>query len=68
MPPRTELTPRERQILVALAGGRNAQEIADQLHISPHTVRNQRRSAYEKLRVGSLIQAMSKLGWVKVEG
>ena len=48
-----DLTPRERQVLVALLRSPSYQEIADELHVSKDTVKTQLRSVYRKLGVGS---------------
>ncbi|HZI31061.1 MAG TPA: response regulator transcription factor, partial [Candidatus Binatia bacterium] len=46
-----DLSPRERSVLDGLAGGLGYKEIADQLGVSIHTVRNYIRRIYEKLHV-----------------
>jgi DNA-binding NarL/FixJ family response regulator len=46
-----ELTPTERQILKLLAEYKTSQEIADQLFISPHTVRTHRKNICVKLEL-----------------
>jgi DNA-binding NarL/FixJ family response regulator len=53
-----ELTPREREILQALADGLNSRQIADQLYISIRTARNHINSILSKLGVHSQIQAL----------
>jgi DNA-binding CsgD family transcriptional regulator/tetratricopeptide (TPR) repeat protein len=45
------LTARERQIAELVAAGKTNREIADQLFISPHTVRNQLVRIFDKLGV-----------------
>jgi DNA-binding CsgD family transcriptional regulator len=47
--PAYTLTPRERQIIALLAEGMNAEQIAEQLVISPFTVRTHVRNAKERL-------------------
>ena len=43
------LTPRERDVLERLAEGRATEEIAEQLHVSPHTVRSRVKTLLRKL-------------------
>lgn len=45
------LTPRESEVLVLIASGRSAGEVASKLHVSKNTVRSQIRSIYQKLGV-----------------
>jgi len=52
------LTPRERQVIVALAGGKSAPEIAAALRLSPHTVCNQRRSIWPFDRQGNRLASV----------
>ena len=52
------LTPRELQIMRLLVAGRDTQEIADQLEISPFTVRNHIRRARRKLNANTRIEAV----------
>ena len=54
------LTPRELEILSLLAKGFLYKEIADQLHISLHTVRGHVHLVYEKLHVQSRSEAIIK--------
>lgn len=53
-----DLTPRELQILQLLADGLSPKGVADQLVISPKTVRNHLTKVYEKLGVNSRSQAL----------
>ena len=53
-----ELTPREKEVLRALADGLGGQEIADQLNISLSTERNHMASIMAKLGVHSRLQAL----------
>jgi DNA-binding NarL/FixJ family response regulator len=53
-----ELTPREKEVLRALAKGLDGQEIADQLNISLRTERNHMASIMAKLGVHSRLQAL----------
>jgi DNA-binding NarL/FixJ family response regulator len=52
------LTPREREVLQALAEGLDSQGIADRLHITVRTERNHIASILAKLGVHSQIQAL----------
>lgn len=56
----TELSAREREVLVSLAEGNNYQEIADRLFISVDTVRHHIRNIYRKLHVHSQSEAVAK--------
>jgi DNA-binding NarL/FixJ family response regulator len=55
-----ELSERERAVLDGLAAGLAYKQIADQLGISIHTVRNYIRRIYEKLHVCSRTEAVAK--------
>ncbi len=55
-----ELSPRERSVLDGLAGGLAYKQIADQLGVSIHTVRNYIRRIYEKLHVHTRTEAVAK--------
>ncbi|QGN35127.1 helix-turn-helix transcriptional regulator [Microlunatus sp. Gsoil 973] len=52
------LTPREQVLLGRLAGDGGLNEIAADLHVSPATVRNQRKSLYRKLGATSRAHAV----------
>ncbi len=54
------LSPREREVLDGLAEGQAYKQIADQLGVSIHTVRNYIRRIYEKLHVCSRTEAVAK--------
>ena len=54
----SELTPREREVLEALADGLDGKEIAQRLNISLPTERNHMASILAKLRVHSRLQAL----------
>lgn len=56
-----ELTPREKEILKALAKGLRYKEIADEINISIETVRSHVRHIYEKLQVQSRTEALNKV-------
>ena len=53
-----KLTPREREVLQALAEGLDSREIAERLHISLRTERNHMTSILTKLGVHSQLQAL----------
>ncbi len=53
-----ELTAREREILDLIARGRNNQEIASRLSLSPKTVRNHISNIFTKLQVVDRVQAI----------
>jgi DNA-binding NarL/FixJ family response regulator len=55
-----ELSQRELEVLQALAQGLAYKQIADQLNVSIHTVRNYIRRVYEKLHVRSRTEAVVK--------
>ena len=57
--PAEELTAREREVLVLLAGGRSTDDIATSLELSAHTVRTHVRSILHKLNAHSRLQAVS---------
>ena len=52
------LTPREKEVLNALADGLDGKEIAERLHISLPTERNHMTSILAKLGVHSRLQAL----------
>ena len=53
-----ELTAREREVLDLIAAGRNNQEIARDLYLSPKTVRNHISNVFTKLQVADRAQAI----------
>ncbi len=55
------LSPREKEILQRLIDGYNYKRIAEELFISPNTVRNHMANIYEKLHVRSKVEAV-KIG------
>ena len=57
----TILTPKEKEILKALARGLRYKEIAEEMKISIETVRSHARKIYEKLHVQSRTEALNKV-------
>jgi DNA-binding NarL/FixJ family response regulator len=55
--PRPALSAREREVLELLAAGATNKEIADELHLSRHTVKEYTTAVYRKLQVRNRIQA-----------
>lgn len=51
------LSRRETEVIQRVTGGRTVAEIAGELHLSPHTVRNHLKAAYRKLGVHSQAEA-----------
>jgi DNA-binding NarL/FixJ family response regulator len=65
----TSLTEREREVIQALADGRDVPEIAERLHLSQHTVRNHIRRSMQKLGVRRQLDAVvvaSRLGYIEI--
>jgi DNA-binding NarL/FixJ family response regulator len=58
--PRPELSDREHQVLALLAGGATNREIAAELHLSRHTVKEYTSALYRKLEVRGRIQAAKR--------
>ncbi len=54
------LTPREREILDRLSKGHSHKEVANELFVSPTTVRKHIFNIYEKLQVHSKVEAVNK--------
>ena len=54
------LTPRELEILAAIAEGLTNKEVARRLGISPHTVKFHLQAIFEKLQAGSRAEAIAK--------
>jgi DNA-binding NarL/FixJ family response regulator len=64
-PPRAEpagarLTDREQQVLDLMASGATNREIAGELHLSPHTVKEHTSALYRKLEVRNRAEAVSR--------
>ena len=55
------LTPREREVLGAIARGGSTNEIAAELFLSPHTVRDHVKTVFEKVGVSSRGELVAKL-------
>ena len=55
--PRTELSDRETEVLRLIANGKDNAEIAQELHISPKTVKNHISNILMKLQIENRIQA-----------
>jgi PAS domain S-box-containing protein len=53
------LTPRQTEILVQLQRGRSTRQIAEELHLSPETVRNHVRHVLKALDVHSRLEAVA---------
>jgi two-component system response regulator NreC len=63
--PLDRLSPREREVVKMIVGGKSTKEIADCLHTSVKTVEKQRRDAMHKLEVdniASLVRVSLELG------
>lgn len=58
---KTRLTHREMEITVLICQGRSAREIADEIHLSYHTVRNHIKSIYSKLGVSTRGELLSRI-------
>lgn len=58
LPETTPLSSREMDILNCLAQGKSYTIIADELFISPHTVRKHMTNIYDKLHVNSKVEAV----------
>jgi DNA-binding CsgD family transcriptional regulator len=53
------LSARERLVLIELARGLQTEEIAEALHLSPHTVRTHVKNSMRKLRSKTRAQAVA---------
>ncbi len=53
VPAENILTARETEILTFLASGYSTKRLADQLHLSPHTIHTHRKSIIRKLKIKS---------------
>ena len=57
---RPVLSPREREVLVLIAEGLSAPDVAGQLHLSPATIKTHLQSLYEKLEVSDRAAAVAR--------
>lgn len=53
------LTPKEREILLAMISGARNAEIAERLHVSPHTIKTHLYNLFRKIKVNNRVQAVS---------
>ena len=58
--PEAPLTSREREVLTLMARGSTNREIADALHLSPHTVKEHTVSLYRTLEVRNRAEAVAR--------
>jgi DNA-binding NarL/FixJ family response regulator len=59
-PQPADLSPREREVLALIARGATNKEIADDLFLSPHTVKDHTSSLYRKLDVRNRAEAVQR--------
>jgi DNA-binding NarL/FixJ family response regulator len=59
-PAPADLSPREREVLTLIARGATNKEIADDLFLSPHTVKDHTSSLYRKLDVRNRAEAVRR--------
>ncbi|MDI4644606.1 response regulator [Cohnella hashimotonis] len=55
-PPREDLTPREKEILLEVARGLTNRDVASALGVSEHTVKNHLKNILQKLHLGNRVQ------------
>lgn len=58
--PFTQLSEREREVLVLMASGATNKEIAQRLYLSPHTIKEHTSSLYRKLNVRNRAEAVQR--------
>jgi DNA-binding NarL/FixJ family response regulator len=58
--PPVQLTGREQEVLARVAGGATNREIAAELHLSPHTVKEHTSALYRKLDVRNRAEAVQR--------
>ena len=69
--PDPRLTPRQREVLTLIASGLSTGEVAQELTLSPETVRNHLRNAFRELRAHSRVEAVAsaqRLGLLAASG
>jgi PAS domain S-box-containing protein len=69
--PDPRLTPRQREVLALIASGLSTGEVAEELTLSPETVRNHLRNAFKELRAHSRVEAVAsaqRLGLLAASG
>jgi PAS domain S-box-containing protein len=69
--PDPRLTPRQREVLALIASGLSTGEVAQELTLSPETVRNHLRNAFKELRAHSRVEAIAsaqRLGLLAASG
>lgn len=54
------LTAREKQIVIEFSKGLNAEQIAKELHLSPHTIKTHRRNILEKSKCTNTTELVAK--------
>lgn len=57
----TSLTNREKEVLVSLLDGKSDKQLAEQLFVSTTTIRTHLRRSYDKLLIGSRLEAVAYL-------
>ena len=60
-PVKTELSPRERQIILSLALGKTRLQVASELSLSPHTIDHHLQRAFKFLGAANLVDAVMKI-------
>jgi two-component system response regulator DesR len=58
--PSTLLSQREQEVLTLIAGGSTNREIAAQLYLSPHTVKEHTSALYRKLKARNRAEAVQR--------
>ena len=58
--PATLLSQREQEVLALIAGGSTNREIAAQLYLSPHTVKEHTSALYRKLKARNRAEAVQR--------
>jgi two-component system response regulator DesR len=58
--PEPMLSAREREVLALIAAGSTNREIAEQLFLSPHTVKEHTSALYRKLRARNRAEAVQR--------